>query len=65
MLASCMEHLFGLLTNQESRILELVYDELTWKQIAIVLNISEDTCKGKKWPKIVVKAAKLLFGDLV
>jgi hypothetical protein len=62
---SCMERLFGLLTNEEMRLLNLVFEELTWVRIAEVMNLSADTCKGKKWPKIVVKAARLFFGDLV
>ena len=62
---SCMEKLHGMLTNDESRMLNLVLEELTWKQIAAAMNIAVDTCKGKKWPKIVIKAARLLFGDLV
>jgi hypothetical protein len=60
-----MEHLLGLLTNEEERLLELVLDELSWPQIGTVMNLAEETCKKRKWPKIVMKAARLYFGDLV
>ena len=62
---SCMKKLRGLLTNEESRLLDMVHEELTWQQIAAAMDIAVDTCNGKKWPKIVIKAARLLFGDLV
>jgi hypothetical protein len=59
-----MEHLHGMLTNEESLLLNLVLEELPWAQIAAAMNLAEETCKKRKWPKIVVKAAGLFFGDL-
>ena len=61
---SCMEKLNAMLTNDESRILHLVLEELTWKQIAAVTDRSEESCRKSVWPRIVRKAVRLLFGDL-
>jgi hypothetical protein len=64
MRVSCFEKLEGLLTNDEWRLLNLVLEELTWQQIAAVMNVSVEACRQRTWPKIVVKAARIYFGDL-
>jgi DNA-directed RNA polymerase specialized sigma24 family protein len=61
----CMYCLHGLLNNDEERLLNLVFEGLSWPQIAAVMNISAETCRQRKWPKIVVKAAWLYFGELI
>jgi hypothetical protein len=61
---SCFERLEGLLFNDENMMLNLMFDGLTWQQTAAAMNLSVETCRKRKWPKIVMKAARLYFGEL-
>jgi hypothetical protein len=62
---SCVESLLGVLTDEEKDLVGLIQKEFSWAQIADAMHAAVDTCKGKKWPKVVVKMARLFFGDLV
>jgi DNA-directed RNA polymerase specialized sigma24 family protein len=60
-----LDRFFHLLPNHDMLLVEMKYfRELTWREVAEALHVSEEACRKRRSPKIIARAAKMLFGDL-
>jgi DNA-directed RNA polymerase specialized sigma24 family protein len=56
---------FDLLSKQDMVLVEMrFFKALPWSEIAEALHVTEDTCRRYRAPKIIARAAGMLFGDL-
>jgi len=60
-----LDRLFSLLPNQDMILVEMrFFKGKPWREVAEALRVSEISCRTRRAPKIIARAAKMLFGDL-
>jgi DNA-directed RNA polymerase specialized sigma24 family protein len=60
-----LNYIIDSLPNQDMALVEMRYfHNEPWSEVAKALNVSEETAKKRRAPKIIVRTAKMLFGDL-
>lgn len=62
---ACVECFLDTLNAADRALVRLRYFErLSWRQVAEELHASEQVCRCRWAPKVIVRAARFLFGDL-
>ena len=60
-----LEYILDTLPNSDMKLVETRYFRgLPWPEVAAALHVDENTARRRRAPKIIVRVAKILFGDL-
>ena len=63
---ACIQSFWDALGVADRALIQLRYfNQLTWRQVADELHVSEQACRCRWAPRLIGRAAKLIFGDLV